>query len=257
MNDTKKTLSLNRKRAILFGVCAGYGDYLNIEPFFVRLAFIIAVFTLFPPIIIGFYIISYFCMNRDGNSIREVKHSIANSRVCRHFKDVDYRKGLYKNTKNRRIFGVCSGFADYLETSPFFIRLAFLGSLFFGPFAIFAYIASAILMEKNPAEEATSREDTRYGHRPYFHRRANRPMQEAMKEEFNKVDERLKERRQKHHAQADTDFGAKPFNKKDIDECTNRFSELEMKLRRLEATITSKKFKLHSELKRMSDGAAS
>lgn len=40
-----KRLYRNRKEGMLGGVCAGIGDYLNIDPVIIRLAFLLLIFT--------------------------------------------------------------------------------------------------------------------------------------------------------------------------------------------------------------------
>lgn len=246
MSDTKKTLGLNRRRRVLLGVCAGYGDYFGIEPFFVRLAMIIAVFTWLPAALV--YLISYFCMNKEGNGVSEIKSTVTNSKIARHLSNIDYKKRLHKNTHNRRIFGVCSGFSEYFETSPFLIRLALIGSLFFGPFGVFAYIAAAILMDKD--SESKGRQ---HQHRPNFHHRANHSMNESMKAQFQKVDEYMNKRRKTKPSSRTQGHEPGQFDTEELNNCSDRFSKLEKKLRRLEATITSKKFRLHRELSRISE----
>lgn len=211
MKETTRGLHLNRKKGMLGGVCAGLADYFGIDAFFVRLAFVIAIFTW--PLTIVVYVVLYFCLSDQSSS--DIANGLANNRVCRHLKNVDYRKRLYKSRENKKIAGVCAGFANYFETSPFFIRLAFVLSLFFGPFAIFAYIIAALVMDKEPLQAGNNGTGSS--------RRPHRPDVQS----------------------------ERPVGKRDIRECGDKFSDLEAKLRRLEATITSKKFKLHSELNRM------
>ena len=44
MNETK-TLTRSRSNRMIAGVCAGLGDYLNIDPTIVRLLFVLGFFT--------------------------------------------------------------------------------------------------------------------------------------------------------------------------------------------------------------------
>lgn len=206
MSETSR-LHLNRQKAMFGGVAAGLADYFGIEPFFIRLAFVIATLAWPPTIFI--YGLLYICLNDKPTS--EIASNLSNSRVCRHLKQVDYRKRLYKSRRNKRIAGVCAGIADYFEISPFWVRLAFVVSLFFGPFAIFAYLLAALIMDKEPVAGSPRA----YGGR-----------------ETGPASER-------------------PVRKRDFRNCSDKFADLEKKLRRLEATITSKKFKLHSEFNRM------
>ncbi|MGQ9425687.1 PspC domain-containing protein [Gilvimarinus sp. F26214L] len=213
MNGTDKHLHLNRKDGMIGGVCAGLADYFGVSTFLVRVAFVIA--TFFWPLTIAVYALLYFCLS--DRPAGEIASGLADNRVCRHLKQVDYSKRLYKSRRNKKIAGVCAGLAEYFETSPFWIRLAFVGSLFFGPFAILVYIVAALIMDKEPeySPAAAARPSDRYA------------------------------------AYANAAKSKRPVEKRDIRDCSKQFTELEDKLRRLEATITSKRFKLHSELNRM------
>ncbi|MBI3163721.1 MAG: PspC domain-containing protein [Anaerolineales bacterium] len=44
MNDTK-TLTRSKSNRMIAGVCAGLGDYLNIDPTVIRLLFVLGFFT--------------------------------------------------------------------------------------------------------------------------------------------------------------------------------------------------------------------
>lgn len=219
MSETTKGLHLNRKRGIFGGVCAGLADYFGVDAFIVRVAFIIST-LVWPPMVLV-YAVLYVCLNDKPAS--QIASSIANTRVCRHFRNVDYRKRLYKSRRNKKIAGVCGGLANYFEISSFWVRLAFILALFvfLGPFAIFAYIVAAIVMDKEPERLTYDR------HGDEAHSAPRRRYQSA-----------------------ETQRGA-PIDKRDIRDCTDKFSDLEKKLRRLEATITSKRFKLNSELNRI------
>ena len=245
MSGTSKKPHLNRGKAMIAGVCAGYADYFSIDVFFVRLAFVIAAFTW--PLVILFYIISYFCMSDGCVSLGDISDNVSNSRMGRHFKSINYRKRLYKNTYNKRIAGVCSGLADYFETSPFFVRLLAILSLAFGPFAIFAYVAAAVIMDKNPDERAYDEDRYMSRRERRWHRKRERWRRRYG--DFAGSESTSAHSRQQQYAEEPQQQA--PFDKRDINDCANKFADLEQKLRRLEATITSKKFKLHSELKRM------
>ncbi|MCW8195040.1 PspC domain-containing protein [Proteobacteria bacterium 005FR1] len=222
MSATANRLHLNRERAVVGGVCAGLADYFGVSAFVVRLAFVIAT-LVWPPMILVYGVL-YICLNDRPKS--QIVDNLANSRVCRHFRNVDYRKRLYKSRRNKKIAGVCGGLADYLEINSFWVRLAFVLALFFvlGPFAIFAYIVAAIVMEKEPIAVAGEPHE----HSPSGHRRTHRS----------------------YSTRSDS-YREAPVEKRDIRDCSAKFSDLESKLRRLEATITSKRFKLHSELNRI------
>ena len=232
MNSSNNRLHLDRSHAVFAGVCAGLAEYFNIDRLIVRIITVIATLTWWPTAIV--YIAMAFILSDKKPDFKEMGHNVANSRVGRHFRNVDYRKRIYKSRRDRKISGVCAGLANYLEISPFIVRAAFLLSLFFGPFAVIAYIVAAIIMDRDPNEAdfyQTRRESRR-------HRRQER-------------------RRRKHGGYDDYEPAmaaaeqSPPFDKRDLRDTTEKFSDLEKKLQRLEATITSRKFKLQTELNRM------
>jgi phage shock protein C len=218
MSATTSRLHLNREKSVFGGVCAGLADYVGVSAFALRVAFVIAT-LMWPPTILV-YAVLYICLN--DKPVGQIADGLANSRVCQHFRNVDYRKRLYKSRRNKKIAGVCGGLADYFEISSFWIRLAFILALFvfLGPFAVFAYIVAAIVMDKEPESAARS-----YG----AYRSQGRAQEQYRNEQYRDA----------------------PLDKRDIRDCSDKFANLEKKLRRLEATITSKKFKLHSELNRI------
>ena len=236
-------LHLNRRNAVISGVCAGIADYFNIDRFIIRIIAVIAAITWWPTVIV--YIVLAFCLSDNKPSLSEMGENLGNSRVGRHFKNVDYSKRIYKSRRNRKIAGVCAGLADYMEVSPFVVRIFALLSLFFGPFAVIAYIIAAIIMDVNP-DEAESYPSRRQSRRERRRQRRQQRRYGYDREEFD-VEPEPRSYQSKSQSRQYTEA----FDKRDLHECTEKFSNLERKLQRLEATITSKKFKLNSEFKRM------
>lgn len=246
MKENNPKLSLDRRRAWVGGVCAGLAGYLNIDIPIVRIACAIGMLTWWPTIIA--YIACYICLSESTPSIREFGNNFANSRIARHFKKVDYKKRIYKSTRDKKIAGVCAGIAQYFEVSPFIIRAGALGSLFFGPLAFIAYIAAAVIMDRDPNEELYYQRDAPKHKQTHQHRQhsshANRHKESYSSEAYGGKSRYVGPR----------DPGVTntaPLDKRDMRDCVTKFSRLETKLRRLEAAITSKKFKLHSEMKNM------
>ena len=234
MPENSRTWSLNRQKAWAGGVCAGLADYLNIDILVVRIVCAIAMFTWWPTIIA--YIVCYLCLSEGKPSIKEFGRNFANSRAARHFKNIDYKKRIYKSSRDKKIAGVCAGIADYFEVSPLFVRVVTLGSLFFGPLAFIGYIAAAVVMDREP-------DDREYYQRETPGHRRGREHHYQTGHDSN----------ESHAGQSWKSSGTNTASpdKRVMRECGNKFSELEKKLRRLEATITSKKFKLHSDMKNL------
>jgi phage shock protein PspC (stress-responsive transcriptional regulator) len=52
-----------------------------------------------------------------------------------------------KKSKNRKLFGVCGGLAEYLDIDPSFIRIGFvIGSFLTGSVLFWIYILLAIIL---------------------------------------------------------------------------------------------------------------
>jgi phage shock protein C len=76
-------------------------------------------------------------------------------------------KRIYRSQKNRIIFGVCGGLAEYFEVDPLLIRIFFIFLVLAGGSGVLLYILLAVLMPKegggadlnknNLAEEAKKR----------------------------------------------------------------------------------------------------
>jgi len=59
-------------------------------------------------------------------------------------------KRLYKSNKDRKIDGVCSGIAEYFDTDPTLIRVAWIIFCCLGGSGIIAYLIAAIVMPREP-----------------------------------------------------------------------------------------------------------
>ena len=59
------------------------------------------------------------------------------------------RKKLYKSS-DRKICGVCGGFADYFDIDPTVVRLLWVLFTLAGGSGILAYIIAAIIMDDEP-----------------------------------------------------------------------------------------------------------
>ena len=57
---------------------------------------------------------------------------------------------LYKSRTEKKLAGVCGGFAEYFDTDPTLIRLAWVVFSLMGGCGIIAYIIAAIIMPNRP-----------------------------------------------------------------------------------------------------------
>lgn len=241
------SLHLNRENARFLGVCAGIADWLDVPSILVRIVFIICVLS-WPTLIIGYFVL-YLCLDKnltpDG-----MKEYFSNAKTAEHFKQLNYRKPIYKNSRNKRIAGVCSGIADYLEVSAFSVRLVALISLFiFGPFAFWAYIICVFAFDPDPYADPSARSVKRAARRQA--RRERREERHAARDRSpgqNPANSYVNEEYAQRGSDTDASQTSSSFTRT---QCTELFSELESRLREIEAYMTSKRFRLHCEINRI------
>ena len=259
-------LHINSEERLCLGVCAGIADWLDVPTVLVRVVFIICALA-WPPLILGYFVL-YLCLDRDITPDR-MRDYFTNAKTVEHFRQLNYRKPIYRNTMDRRVAGVCAGIADYLEVSHFTIRLATILSLFvFGPFTFWAYVICWFVFEPDPnMPESSYRTRRRERRIARAKRRAERYQRRA--EKYKGWSKRYRSRHPNGYVnveieieddeaaveQFDASDGAEEqadttprYNRK---ECSEIFSTLEMRLREIEAFMTSKKFALHCQLNRI------
>lgn len=59
-------------------------------------------------------------------------------------------KKLYRSRTDRKLCGVCGGFAEYFEIDPTILRILLIIFVLCGGAGILAYIVAALLMQNNP-----------------------------------------------------------------------------------------------------------
>lgn len=255
-NSGLSGLRRNTKNARWLGVCAGVADWLDIPATLVRIVFVICVLT-WPTLILGYFIL-YFCLSNDLDT-NKVKDYVSNSKIKSHFRNVNYRKPIYKNQRDKRIAGVCSGIADYLEVSAFSVRAVTLGSLFvFGPFTFWAYIICAFVFDPDPQtmdsdsyarkmankERKSEQRRQRSEHRAQRKARRNGYSNSYVNEEYQSgVEDSTSAPIREEHDQTQIRYSQ--------EECASVYKKMESRLRDIEAYMTSKQFRLHCEINRI------
>ncbi len=61
-------------------------------------------------------------------------------------------KRLYRSRIDRKIGGVCGGFAEYLEIDPTIVRLLWILLIFWGGAGLLAYLIALIIIPNNPEQ---------------------------------------------------------------------------------------------------------
>ena len=219
------SLRLKKSNAVWLGVCSGIAEWLDIPAALVRTVYVIAV-LFWPTLFLGYFVM-WFCMDRDVFRDR-TWDNLDPAGTSKHFRDLNYRKPIHRNTRDKKIAGVCAGIADYLEVSPFWIRLLTFLSLFvLGPFTIFGYILSIFLLDPDPFLEEERLERRRRRKARAAHREPPSPDEPPRKPVRKPKREQSK-----------------------AGDCAAAFRDLEKRLREIESYMTSKSFRLHCEIKR-------
>ncbi len=220
MQRRSKRLHINKANKKFLGVCAGIADYLEVEAWSVRVVFL-ASCLMGAWFLVPIYFVLYFCLDSKSG---EFKEGFTNSTRFKHFKNVDYRKKLYRNTEDAKFLGVCAGLADYFEIDASIVRIVTC-ILFFlplaGPIPWFAYLAAYFVLDEKPVLQ--------------LNHESGKP------EENLKKNKREKKIKPENHS-----------NRREFRSCARKFGILQNRLAKLEAYVTSNRFKLHQEFKSIS-----
>ena len=55
-------------------------------------------------------------------------------------------KKLYRSRKDRRIWGICGGLAEYFDVDPVIVRVIFVASIFCGTLGLWVYLIMWIMV---------------------------------------------------------------------------------------------------------------
>jgi len=232
MTRNNQTLKLDREHRKLLGVCAGLANYLGVEPLKVRLVFI-ACCMFGGWFLIPMYFVCWFLLDESSTTVRA---AITDNQAVRHFRTVDYRKKLYRDPANGKILGVCAGIAEYLEISVFTVRLVFVAMVFLTGFPLLFYIGAGLVLDKKPPGT------------PSFTRQADVPP-----EARPQARDRSHDAEWQQATKAAAGLEGEHFSKRrEFQYCARKFAALQTRLARMEAYVTSPRFKLHREFRNIS-----
>lgn len=144
----------------------------------------------------------------------------------------DYRpRKLYRNTRDARVMGVCAGLADYLDVRVGVVRcLTIIGIIFSGGWLIAPYLVMGFVLDPMPEELYRPREPSRREQR-----------REARRERWHQEKKRYWQRQES---------SAPDYDTRDV---RRRFAEIEKRTQKMEAYMTSRKFRLDRELRGLED----
>jgi phage shock protein C len=222
MSPRSRPFELNQQRKRFLGVCAGLADYMDVPVVLVRIIVVLACITW--PTLVLVYFVAYWWLKPDGNG--KVRTYLSASRTAEHFRSLNYRKPLYRG-RDVKVAGVCSGIADYLELRARTVRiLAVLSFFVAGPFTFFVYGVLWIALEKAPQDSMGL---------------ASRRSWDSGED----ADEMAQTTATASRADRQAD------NAMSVRECAAALQQVEARLRDVEAFITSRRFRLHCEIKRI------
>lgn len=126
------------------GVCAGLGEYFDLDPVFFRLFFLVLLF--FGGVGLLAYIVMWIMVPVKGEP-----------------REAPVARRLHLSRTERKIAGVCGGLGAYLEVDPIFFRVMFVVLAFLGGIGIVLYVALWLVMpeESSPTVSPPSAADRR------------------------------------------------------------------------------------------------
>lgn len=141
--------------------------------------------------------------------------------------DSTYRKNLYRLPAKGKVFGVCAGIAEYLEWDSWKIRLiTIVAAILTGFWLVFiAYMVAFFILEPAPKETSVSNKGN---------------------ESSSRFSERLDEVKQTFQAKTHT-------SKISIEQLEEQFANIKKRVEKMEAHVTSGRFELEREFRRMAD----
>lgn len=123
-----KKLYLGRNKKIC-GVCAGIGNYLNVDPTLIRIGFVtLCVFTVVFPLIIVYFLLALVFPQPPVEYV-----------------ETNTGKILTKSY-DKKVAGVCGGYADFFGFDPTVVRLIFAVLFLFIGGGLWLYLISLLLM---------------------------------------------------------------------------------------------------------------
>ncbi|EAQ99333.1 PspC domain-containing protein [Congregibacter litoralis] len=151
--------------------------------------------------------------------------------------------GLYRNRRDGKICGVAAGIADYWDVADWVVRLIFIGAfLFTGTLAIWAYVAGCLLLSPRP--------DDRKGRR---RKRESAEVSGAVPPSANEeafgpemeYDERYHDYRPKKMFRYSDSASVR------LSRARERLDQALRRVEDMETYVTSRRFKLNSEISRL------
>ena len=243
-----KTLQLDKLHAKWLGVCAGVANYLEVEPWTVRLVFLGCIF-FGGWFLVPMYFFAWYLLDENSGQLRD---TILDNQAVKHFRTVDYRKKMYRNTRDGKLAGVCAGIADYLEVSVFTVRILFLLLTFLTGFPILFYLGAMLVLEKRPEQDYEYQYESRSrAWTTQVHGGGDTTVpsgDDSGKAQGRSAADSASRRAGNDRARPRYQYS----QRREFQYCARKFATLQQRLTRLEAYVTSSRFRLQREFRNMS-----
>lgn len=128
----KKLHRLNEAKKIA-GVCAGLGEYFELDPLFFRLFFLVSLF--FGGIGALVYVLLWVMAPEKPGAAGGGGPA----------------RSLHLSRSDRKIAGVCGGLGEWLDMDPVFLRVAFVLLALLGGLGIAVYVLMWLFLPRAPA----------------------------------------------------------------------------------------------------------
>jgi phage shock protein C len=152
--------------------------------------------------------------------------------------------GLYRNRRDGKICGVAAGLADYWDVADWVVRLIFVGAfLFTGTLALWAYVAGCLLLSVRP-EDRSRRERRRAEYEAHADVAGEPANEDAFGPELE-YDERVHDYRPRRMFRYSESAGVR------LARARERLDAAVRRVEAMESYVTSRRFKLNSELSRL------
>ncbi|MCW8877670.1 MAG: envelope stress response membrane protein PspC [Kangiellaceae bacterium] len=139
---------------------------------------------------------------------------------------------LYRNPDNAKICGVCSGVAEYFGFETWVVRIITVSMVLmgFGPIILVYFVLYFILDPKPGSKDSKGCfEKSKHGNTSASHHHTDKPYRPSVKEVWR----------------------AGPATVDQLDSIEGKFSQIERKLQKMESFVTSNRFELEKEFKKM------
>ncbi len=154
---------------------------------------------------------------------------------------------LYLDDENGKLVGVCAGIANYFGMEGWVVRCIAVTGLIFMPSIVFpAYWVAYFVMDHAPEGEGEEKDKGKGKRRRGKRRRRERAARRAEAPDANAED-----RARHDHTAPAPEMGVRFSPRRSLRAVQADFTELELRLRRMESHVTSGQFELQRELHRI------